>query len=119
MKPFPEFNPHPLFEDYVRSETRRQFLRRGASFLGTAALAALAPEMLLAGDKKSAAPVIIIVVAVAAIALLAACCVVPVGIMLLGRWQYNHAQPPTTEVFQEQMPDARQLSTPPAEESPY
>jgi len=56
MKPFPEFNPHPLFEDYVRSETRRQFLRRGASFLGTAALAALAPEMLLAGDKKSAAP---------------------------------------------------------------
>src|SRR3954470_14915690 len=33
---------NPLFEDYVRSETRRQFLRRGASFMGTAALAALA-----------------------------------------------------------------------------
>jgi hypothetical protein len=54
MNPFPEFTPHPLFADYVRSETRRQFLRRGASFLGTAALAALAPGMLLAGDKKDA-----------------------------------------------------------------
>ena len=52
MKPFPEFTPHPIFEDYVRSETRRQFLRRGANFLGTAALAALCPQMLLAGDKK-------------------------------------------------------------------
>jgi hypothetical protein len=41
MKPFPEFNPHPLFVDYVRAETRRQFLRRGANVLGTAALAAL------------------------------------------------------------------------------
>src|SRR5580765_5176716 len=52
MNPFPEFTPHPIFEDYVRAETRRQFLRRGASFLGTAALAALAPELLLASDKK-------------------------------------------------------------------
>lgn len=52
MNPFPEFTPHPIFEDYVRAETRRQFLRRGASFLGTAALAALAPELVLAGDKK-------------------------------------------------------------------
>ena len=31
-----------LFEDYVRFETRRQFLRRGASFMGTAAMAAVA-----------------------------------------------------------------------------
>jgi len=54
MNPFPDFTPHPLFEDYVRSETRRQFLRRGASFLGTAALATLAPQ-LLAGGKKSVA----------------------------------------------------------------
>ena len=54
MNPFPEFQPHPLFADYVRAETRRQFLRRGASFLGTAALAALAPNLLLAGDKKPA-----------------------------------------------------------------
>ena len=53
MNPFPEFTPHPLFADYVRSETRRQFLRRGASFLGTAALATLAPGLTLAGDKKT------------------------------------------------------------------
>ena len=57
MNPFPEFTPHPLFADYVRSETRRQFLRRGASFLGTAALAALAPNLALAGDKKPAAKI--------------------------------------------------------------
>ena len=55
MNPFPEFTPHPLFQDYVRSETRRQFLRRGASFLGTAALATLAPGLLQAGPKKTAA----------------------------------------------------------------
>jgi hypothetical protein len=30
-----------LFHEYVRYETRRQFLRKGASFMGTAALAAL------------------------------------------------------------------------------
>jgi hypothetical protein len=52
MNPFPEFNPHPIFKDYVRAETRRQFLRRGASFLGTAALASLAPGLLFAGEKK-------------------------------------------------------------------
>src|SRR4051812_7436693 len=52
MNPFHEFSPHPLFEDYVRSETRRQFLRRGASFMGAAALATLAPN-LFAGEKKS------------------------------------------------------------------
>ncbi len=55
MNPFPNFTPHPLFTDYVRSETRRQFLRRGASFLGTAALASLAPGLALAGDKKPVA----------------------------------------------------------------
>ena len=52
MNPFPNFTPHPLFKDYVRSETRRQFLRRGANFLGTAALASLAPNLLFAGEKK-------------------------------------------------------------------
>src|SRR5688572_16311918 len=40
-----------LFEDYVRYETRRQFFRRGASFLGTAALASLAPRMMMADEK--------------------------------------------------------------------
>ena len=40
-----------LFEDYVRYETRRQFFRRGASFLGTAALASLAPRMMVADNK--------------------------------------------------------------------
>src|SRR5262245_41184708 len=55
MSPFPEFTPHPLFVDYVRAETRRQFLRRGASFLGTAALASLAPGLLLAKDKSASA----------------------------------------------------------------
>ena len=55
MNPFPNFTPHPVFADYVRSETRRQFLRRGANFLGTAALASLAPGLALAGDKKAVA----------------------------------------------------------------
>jgi hypothetical protein len=53
MQPFPEFTPHPLFEEYVRTETRRQFLRRGASFMGTAALAALAPGLRVFGADKS------------------------------------------------------------------
>jgi hypothetical protein len=44
--PFPEFNPTPLFQEYVRNETRRQFLKRGASFMGMAALGMLAPELL-------------------------------------------------------------------------
>jgi hypothetical protein len=48
-------NPHPLLQDYVRYETRRQFFKRGASLMGTAALAMLAPNLLLADDKKSAA----------------------------------------------------------------
>ena len=34
------------FKDYVRYETRRQFFKRGASLMGTAALAMLAPESL-------------------------------------------------------------------------
>src|SRR6478609_4736805 len=36
--------PHPLFEDYVRMETRRQFFRKFGSFMGTAALASLWPR---------------------------------------------------------------------------
>ncbi len=32
---------HPLFEDWVKSETRRQFFRRGANAVGMAALASL------------------------------------------------------------------------------
>ena len=51
---FPEFNPHPLFKDYVRYETRRQFFRRGASFMGAAALGMLAPQLLEAAPKKGA-----------------------------------------------------------------
>ena len=52
MSPFPEFNPHPIFKDYVKAETRRQFLRKGASFLGTAAMATLMPEMMMGAEKK-------------------------------------------------------------------
>ena len=55
MSQHSEFNPHPLFQDYVRYETRRQFFKRGASLMGTAALAMLAPNLLLADDQKSAA----------------------------------------------------------------
>ena len=43
-----------LFHDYVRYETRRQFFRKGASFLGTAALAALAPRNIMADNKRIA-----------------------------------------------------------------
>src|SRR5581483_11444232 len=50
----PEFTPHPLIKDYVRYETRRQFFRRGASFMGAAALGMLAPQLLGAAEKKSA-----------------------------------------------------------------
>ncbi len=42
---------HP-FEDYVRYETRRQFLSRGASFIGTAALAALAPKLVTSASAN-------------------------------------------------------------------
>src|SRR5579883_1739046 len=50
---FPEFNPHPLFKEYVRQETRRQFFKRGASFMGAAALGMLAPELLRAAEKSA------------------------------------------------------------------
>jgi hypothetical protein len=46
---------HPLFEDYVRYETRRQFFRRGASFMGAAALGLLAPQLAFGKDKKASA----------------------------------------------------------------
>jgi hypothetical protein len=36
---------HPLFKEWVQSETRRQFLRRGANALGMAALATLGGEV--------------------------------------------------------------------------
>jgi hypothetical protein len=44
---------HPLIQDYVRYETRRQFFRRGASFMGAAALGLLAPQMVFGKDKKA------------------------------------------------------------------
>ena len=47
-----------LFEDYIRYETRRQFLTKGASFLGTAALAALAPRLVM-GNAPAADPLAI------------------------------------------------------------
>ena len=50
-----QLNPHPLLQDYIRSETRRQFFKRGASLLGTAALVSLMPNLLFADDKKTAA----------------------------------------------------------------
>ncbi len=52
--PDPRFT-HPLVQDYVRSETRRQFLRRGASFMGAAALGALAPGLLGGAAARAAA----------------------------------------------------------------
>lgn len=55
MSDFPQFKPHSLLHDYVRYETRRQFFKRGASLMGTAALAMLAPNLLFADDQKSAA----------------------------------------------------------------
>jgi hypothetical protein len=45
-------DPHPLLKDYVRYETRRQFFRRGASFIGSAALGMLAPQLLRAGTPQ-------------------------------------------------------------------
>src|SRR5580698_1115606 len=55
MSDFPQFKPNSLLQDYVRYETRRQFFKRGASLMGTAALAMLAPNLLFADDQKSAA----------------------------------------------------------------
>jgi hypothetical protein len=50
-QPFQPFKPNSLFKEYVRYETRRQFFRRGASFVGGAALGMLAPN-LFAGIEK-------------------------------------------------------------------
>src|ERR1051325_10036714 len=50
--------PHPLFEEYVRYETRRQFFRKFGSFMGAAALASLWPRFANAatGAEKAAGP---------------------------------------------------------------
>src|ERR1041385_487996 len=50
--PFKPFTPDPIFQEYVRYETRRQFFKRGASFMGTAALAMLTPQLLNASEKS-------------------------------------------------------------------
>ena len=50
----PQFTPHPLFKDYVRYETRRQFFKRGASFMGAAALGMLVPEFAKAAVRSAA-----------------------------------------------------------------
>ena len=42
---------HPLMEEWVRMETRRQFLRRGSNALGMAALAALGGEAFAASPQ--------------------------------------------------------------------
>ena len=46
---------HPLIEEYVRSETRRQFFRKGGNALGLAALASLGLPMAGAAEKDLAA----------------------------------------------------------------
>src|SRR5258706_14585661 len=51
--PFTPFPPPRSFENSARTKTRRQFLRRGANFLGTAALGLLAPQLLMAADKQA------------------------------------------------------------------
>ncbi|MFN7141851.1 MAG: DUF1501 domain-containing protein, partial [Limisphaerales bacterium] len=50
------FTSHPLLQDYVRLETRRQFFKRGASFMGTAALAMLAPQLFGKSKESVIAP---------------------------------------------------------------
>jgi hypothetical protein len=45
---------HPLFEEYVRNETRRQFFRQGGNALGAAALAALGVPLAHAADDAPA-----------------------------------------------------------------
>ncbi|MFM7321926.1 MAG: DUF1501 domain-containing protein, partial [Armatimonadota bacterium] len=47
---------HPLMEEWVRYETRRQFLRRGANSLGMAALASLGGEAFLSPAALAAPP---------------------------------------------------------------
>lgn len=46
-------NIHPLFEQYVQSETRRQFFRQGGNALGAAALAALGMPLAAHGAENS------------------------------------------------------------------
>ena len=48
-----DFDLHPLVKEYVRSETRRQFFKRGASFMGAAALGSLLPNLLRAAEKPA------------------------------------------------------------------
>jgi len=43
-----------LFDDYSRYETRRQFFSRGASFMGTSALAFLAPHLVMSKTQGKA-----------------------------------------------------------------
>src|SRR6476619_6551221 len=43
---------HTLVHEYVRYETRRQFFRRGASFMGAAALGMLAPGLVFGREKQ-------------------------------------------------------------------
>jgi hypothetical protein len=50
-----EPTPHPLFEEYVRMETRRQFFRKFGSFMGTAALASLWPQLANAASASGKA----------------------------------------------------------------
>jgi len=45
---------HPLFEQYVQSETRRQFFRQGGNALGLAALASLGVPNIGLGDEPIA-----------------------------------------------------------------
>src|SRR6187455_3028363 len=55
MKPSPNnMQPHPLVEEYVRYETRRQFFRRFGSFMGAGALASLMPQHLFAAEPGKA-----------------------------------------------------------------
>ncbi|MFN7876820.1 MAG: DUF1501 domain-containing protein [Pirellula sp.] len=45
---------HPLLEEYVRSETRRQFFRKGANALGMAALASLGGSHVFGANSSDA-----------------------------------------------------------------
>src|SRR5688572_18216647 len=47
--------PHPLIQEYVRYETRRQFFRKFGSFMGTAALASLWPRLANAASSEGKA----------------------------------------------------------------
>ena len=49
--PFEGEKAHPLFEEWVRMETRRQFLGRGMNALGMAALSAIGGEALAESAK--------------------------------------------------------------------